>query len=201
MKPAAVPIINSTLPLLGTTLTLCVPGGTSGSTILTATSTTASPSYAWKQGANFISGATNSNYLATVTTTSNNKVFRVQATYPNGCVALSAARTLSLVTSGCTPRLGIDKEDADAVIEYQLSMSSYPNPTTGLMNVSIENSESATAKLVLVNTLGQIVWEKDIQMLAGKVNEEIDMTHLATGIYSLSFLSEKANQVLKVVKE
>ena len=80
-------------------------------------------------------------------------------------------------------------------------MQTYPNPTTGILQVAINYSEVEIAKLVLYNTLGQIVLEKNIRLLEGNASLELDMSGLAVGVYSLSFQTETENYVAKIVKE
>lgn len=202
IKAAATPTITSTPALVGSTITVCVPGGTSGSAALTANSTTASPVYSWKLGANFIAGANANTYTQVVTTTSNNKVMRVQATYPNGCVKLSAAATVTLVTLGCTPKLGSDKAEADALISLDENMMiAYPNPTTDILHISLQNIAKNEGKLLLYNHLGQVIISQNIEIIHGIANENMNLQHLPQGIYTLSFQTDNKNVVLKVVKE
>lgn len=202
VKAAAVPIITSSPVAVGNLIKVCVPNGTSGNATLTANTTTASPSYVWKLAGANISGATSSTYIANVTSTQNNKVFSVQATYPNGCVKISDSKTVTLVTSGCTPKVssGKDGDLTEIIIETDY-LSVYPNPTDGLLNVNIGNSAANEGKLLLYDALGQSVWQKNILLDNGKANERIDLSHLAVGVYSLIFQTENGEQLKKVVKE
>ena len=201
VKEAAVPTITSTPAGVGTTITVCVPGGTSGSAVLTANSTTALASYSWRVGATFVAGANSSTYTQVVTPTSNNKVVRVQATYPNGCVQTSATRTVTLVTTGCVPKLGDDKEGANDLIDASLSVGLYPNPTNEKLQVAIANSPDNEGKLLVYNNLGQTVLAQSISLINGEANIELDLSQLAAGVYSLSFQTATSNKVQKIVKE
>ena len=197
VQAAATPTITANPLAVGNIATVCVPGGTSGNAALTASSTTASPAYSWKLGANFIAGANTNAYTTNVTPLANNKVISVQATYPNGCVKTSSSLTVKLVTTGCTPKVGTDKEDADALITADASFEAYPNPTNALLNVVISHNELSNGKLLLYNELGQVVLTKEISFFAGKANTELNLQALAAGVYFLSF----ENKVIKVVKE
>lgn len=201
VKEAAQPTITSSPAAVGSNVTICNPGGSSGTATLTANSTTASPTYSWKLAGNYISAANTNTYLATVTTTNNNKLFSVEATYPNGCIRTSANINVKVQTSGCTPKLGSDKDDADMLIGNAFNMSSYPNPTTGKLNVEISNSDATMGKLVLYNTLGQVVISNSIMLVSGKGNEELDLSQLAKGVYTLSFQTDKIQHIEKIIKE
>ena len=125
----------------------------------------------------------------------------MRATYSNGCVKTSGTRTVTLVTTGCTPKVGTDKEDANSVINADFSYTCYPNPTSDKLNVEIKNSLQAEGKLTLYNALGQNIWNKNINLMQGSVVETIDLSQLAVGVYSLIFQAENVEKVLKVVKE
>lgn len=204
IKPAATPTITSVPAAVGNIVTLCVPGGTSGNATLTANTTTTSPTYSWKSGTSFIAGANASTYLANVTTTNNNKVFSVQATYSNGCVKTSANTTVKLVTIGCSIKDGSTKDDPNNVIAVVWDsevITAYPNPTDGLLNVNIQNCEANKAKLFLYNALGQVVAERSISITNGRASETLDLREMAKGVYTLSFQTEGGQKVQKVIKE
>ena len=160
VKPAATPSLTSNPAAVGNTITVCVPNGTSGNATLTASTTTASPTYAWLLGTSVIPGATGSTYNANVTTTNNNKVLSVRATYSNGCVKTSGTRTVTLITTGCIPKVGTDKEDANSTINADFSYTCYPNPTSDKLNVEIKNSLQTEGKLTLYNAWGKYLEQK-----------------------------------------
>ena len=203
VKEAATPTISSVPAAVGSTITVCVPGGTSGSATLTANTTTASPTYSWRLAGAYISGANNNTYTQIVTTASNNKILSVEANYANGCKKISANRNVKLVTTGCTPKMGEGKggdELSNMSVESQI-LSAYPNPTNGLLNIDIQNCASSVGKLVLYNTLGQIVAERNLAIVNGSAIETIDLREMAIGVYSLSFQTEDHQITQKVVKE
>lgn len=202
VQEAAIPTLTSIPTSVGANIIVCVLGGTSGNATLTANSTTASPAYSWKVGGAYVSGANAANYIQTVTTTANNKVVSVEATYPNGCIKNSNSRTVKLVTSGCTPKMGSDKDNEGlSVINNALSIKAYPNPTAETLHIDIINSESGEGSITLYNTLGQVVLKKEITLLNGDTHEQLNMIHLTNGIYTLSFDTKEIHYIDKVIKE
>lgn len=206
INPAPIPTISSTPAAVGSTINVCVPGGSNGTATLTANIPAGSPtvSYVWQQLVSNVYNniATGNAYTANVSTTANNKTFRVQATYSNTCVKTSSARIVKLVTSGCVPKMGDNKGGglSEIIVTSEL-LTAYPNPTEGLLNVSIENSDATAGKLVLYNALGQIVAERNIFISNGKGSEILDLREIAIGIYTLSFQTESTHKVQKIVKE
>ena len=201
VKPAAIPTISSTLAAVGNVITICVPNGTSGNVLLTANSTTASPIYAWKLDNAIITGATGNTYNANVSTTNNNKAISVQATYANGCVKNSTTQTVTFTSTGCNNKSGTDKESADALINTQLSVGLYPNPTNDKLNITIEGCKENEGKITIYNALGQNIITQNITLNNGNAAIELDLSTFTSGVYSLSFQTHTLNSTQKVVKE
>lgn len=201
LKQAEIPTITSTPAAVGSTITVCSGGASSGSATLTGNSTQASPSYSWKLAGNLIAGANASSYVANVTTSNNNKVFSVQATYANGCVRTSANRTVHLETT-CVPKTGTDKDGDELIlIGEEASLNAYPNPTKGNLTVEISNSLVSEGDLSLYNALGQMIMEKKVIMANGNASEVLDLRTIAIGVYTLTFQTSNGQIVQKVVKE
>lgn len=202
VKEAAIPTISSLPIAVSNVVKVCVPNGTSGNATLTGNSTTASPTYSWKLAGNFIAGANANTYMANVTPLANNKVFSVQATYPNGCVQTSANVTVQLITFGCTPVKLDEGKAGDVLISLdEISMSAFPNPTQGELNIQIANVQENEGTIFLYNALGQIVEEQSISFSERKADIQLDMKNIAIGIYTLSLQSGNVQKTLKVVKE
>ncbi len=72
---------------------------------------------------------------------------------------------------------------------FGASINVFPNPSNGPTQVTINSTSGQLAKLTLVNTLGQVVLEKQVTLNAGNNNTVIDLNGYADGIYSLNVSS------------
>ena len=68
----------------------------------------------------------------------------------------------------------------------------YPNPSNGIVNVSLASNEKYNA--TLFNTLGQKIYSKSI----GNANSTLDFTSLPKGIYMLELKSDNFRTVKKI---
>ncbi len=85
--------------------------------------------------------------------------------------------------------------EAKAMIKY------YPNPTENVLYMELKNEQDDKAKLSLLNLLGQVVWEKNLFSINGKISETIDFQHFPKGIYFLFCQTETQQYIEKIVKE
>jgi hypothetical protein len=76
------------------------------------------------------------------------------------------------------------------------TISAFPNPTSGLLNVALKNTSNAIVKLVDLN--GRTVFSENV---SNKFNLTIDMSNLAKGIYSLQVISNNGVETKKVMKQ
>jgi photosystem II stability/assembly factor-like uncharacterized protein len=61
----------------------------------------------------------------------------------------------------------------------------YPNPSQGVFNIKINLLQGSEFKLDVVNSLGQVVIHKSLNTQAGSLNEQLDLSSLADGLYYL----------------
>lgn len=76
----------------------------------------------------------------------------------------------------------------------------FPNPTDGTFIINGEAKNATQLSVNLYNTLGQIVYTKDISLKGTTINEEVRVENLSAGIYHLQLLIDKQpyNQKLLV---
>ena len=177
-----------TLPLPPMPSISAMPNG--NSTILTASSPNAVSINWYKNGLGFY-GNKPANSSLNVYNSNPTNAYTVRSKGSNGC--------LSMPSMAINVRLGEDKE-GDALITFEESiMKAYPNPTQGRLNVEIVGGSEG--KIVLYNTLGQVMIEKNVSFSTGKNIETLDISNLNQGVYSLVFYMKGFEQVEKIVKE
>ena len=74
----------------------------------------------------------------------------------------------------------------------------YPNPAQNLATLSMENAESENLHLQLCNSLGQVVWERVMDVTAGENEIPIPLDHLSSGSYFVQMLGASGTETLKL---
>ncbi len=69
----------------------------------------------------------------------------------------------------------------------------YPNPSEGLLSISIDRNQASTGTLKVMDMYGGIVFTKDIRPTSETIIESIDMSNLPKGIYLINYSSEQGN--------
>ncbi|MEI6020550.1 MAG: T9SS type A sorting domain-containing protein [Bacteroidota bacterium] len=74
----------------------------------------------------------------------------------------------------------------------------YPNPANEKANIQITSEKAGTAKVVVINTIGQVVFEKQVNVYAGTNTAYIDLSNFAAGVYNVSVDTENNHVVSKL---
>lgn len=79
-----------------------------------------------------------------------------------------------------------------------VSFDVYPNPTNGETTLKINAVLSENAKVVVVNTLGQVVYSKQVELNVGVNTIPLNVKEFATGLYSVMVESNNSSVVKKL---
>jgi len=92
--------------------------------------------------------------------------------------------TLSSKEGSYAPRLVIEHNGSPsaAMSEVTGNVEMYPNPTTGLVNISVNDADFTTAIVKVVNSYGAVI--KDVIVEEGQTT--IDLKNYNTGIYYIT---------------
>ncbi len=74
----------------------------------------------------------------------------------------------------------------------------YPNPNSGKFNVNLDLVGGQDVQLALTNTLGQIVYRKDLGRVGGHVETELNIEGLVPGIYYLRIQGNGKSKSVKI---
>ncbi len=77
----------------------------------------------------------------------------------------------------------------------------YPNPVDDNLNVVINSPNASNATIVISDSFGRTLVTQNLKTESGNSIVPIDVSHLASGVYTLSFNSEGNFKTLKFIKE
>ncbi|MEL7120578.1 MAG: T9SS type A sorting domain-containing protein, partial [Bacteroidota bacterium] len=110
--------------------------------------------------------------------------------------SISYSSTSAIATSGFTASDKPETQFEEKITELQ----AFPNPTTGLLNIVVDEFIGNTAILNVYNMTGQIVMTHNLGIVY-EPKQQIDLSGLETGMYIISLESAGRLVQQKVVKE
>lgn len=127
--------------------------------------------------------------------------------YGNGNFAVVVAGTtvasVASFTSGSSMTDAM-QTSADASINEAVNsipVSIYPNPTTEVLNASLNLETAGKVNFRVVNAQGQTVWQETVAMNAGASVQTVDVANLAAGVYMLQITTDGQAAVKPFVKK
>ena len=86
-----------------------------------------------------------------------------------------------------------------ALSTVNLVATTYPNPTSGVINISLAMDETSKVEINVINSLGQVVLN-DVQSTDGEIS--LDLSNLPTGLYSVQVGVDNnvATEMISLVK-
>jgi zinc-dependent metalloproteinase lipoprotein len=153
-----------------------ITAGSNG-TDLTASSGT---SYQWFLNGTLIPGATSQTYSV-----KEKGSYTVIITDANGC---SATSDPFIVTGIST-------------LENQVSFDVFPNPNNGSFTFNLTVIEKDNFQIQLKNILGQVLYSENLNGFKGNYNKQFDLSVFGKGVYTLTVMNAKGQQVKKIIVE
>jgi hypothetical protein len=102
--------------------------------------------------------------------------------------------------------LGIDQpnvEDCFTGVKTNFvdkNLEVFPNPTTGLFKISLNNSElSGKLKVTIQNIQGQLIYSDEFEIQKNSMKKEIDLSGCSAGIYILNVVTDRWNYNTKII--
>ena len=113
-------------------------------------------------------------------------------------------KTVVTDTNGCSKSSNVINVAVTALNDLlvgEIKLTSSPNPSKGLVNISFEMNVKKNLILEIFNTLGQKVHEENYQGFIGKYNKTLDMSSYGSDMYILKINHNSKTYVRKILIE
>lgn len=162
------PIVNTTVAPVGV-----VPSNTTLTFTANVTNAGSNPTYQWYRNGQAITNATSATWSSN--TLNDNDSVWVVVYSSNMCPA-------DLNSESNKIQVKIESSVRDLILE---NFALYPNPNEGSFAISATSVNFKDVKLSIINTIGQVVYQKVLQSENNQLKESIDMGHVAAGVYTM----------------
>lgn len=75
----------------------------------------------------------------------------------------------------------------------------YPNPSTGIVHISINGFEGRKVELRVLNIIGSVIYREAITELNDRFTKTLDLSKFASGLYYVKLEGDNASQMRKLV--
>jgi hypothetical protein len=103
--------------------------------------------------------------------------------------------------SVATPVYNYSTVGISEINEDVSNLSVYPNPNSGMFSVRVNVLLSSAADVKLTDMLGRTVYEQVIANQSGEIKDNIDVSSIAKGVYTVDVSTDKGRATQKVVVE
>jgi hypothetical protein len=115
--------------------------------------------------------------------------YYIEAGHPTGCTPLKA----STLNSSRSNRINKLKEAPESVRSFmdEYNLVVYPNPSEGKFRILMESANPEDVDIRVFDLSGKLVYLDAVRDFSGQLSHEIDLTHLAQGIYQMQLRTSK----------
>lgn len=79
------------------------------------------------------------------------------------------------------------------------NISVYPNPSTGVINLSLSGFNGKKTTVSVVNVIGTVVFQETLPSADGRITRAIDMSKFVPGLYYVKLEADDYNEIRKIV--
>ena len=75
----------------------------------------------------------------------------------------------------------------------------YPNPSTGIVHLTINNLQGKKVELSVLNVIGTVMYRETLIELNDRYTKMLDLSKFANGLYYVSLEADNTSQMCKLV--
>lgn len=106
-----------------------------------------------------------------------------------GC--LQSSLPVVAATHQSAPRPAASSEEKNLVL--------YPNPSTGVVHISVTGFEGRKTELRVLNVIGTVVYRETITELDNRFTRTVDLSRFASGLYYVKIDGDNSSVMRKLV--
>ena len=114
----------------------------------------------------------------------------------SGCLSLGLGPLLGMLPAAAAPtahRPGQQRPGDDKTLLV------YPNPSTGVVHITINNLEGKKVELSVLNVIGSVMYRETLTELNDRYSKTLDLSKFANGLYYVRLETDKTSQMCKLV--
>jgi hypothetical protein len=114
-----------------------------------------------------------------------------------GCLNLSLGplfNTLPTASAATIGRHGLQGKPGD-----DRTLLVYPNPSTGIVHLTINNLQGKKVELSVLNVIGSVMYRETLTEMNDRYSKMLDLSKFANGLYYVRLEADNTSQMCKLV--
>jgi hypothetical protein len=75
----------------------------------------------------------------------------------------------------------------------------YPNPSTGIVHLTINGLEGRRAEVTVLNVIGTVMYRETLTELSERSTKTLDLSRFANGLYYVKLEADNSSQLCKLI--
>ena len=75
----------------------------------------------------------------------------------------------------------------------------YPNPSTGIVHLTINNLQGKKVELSVLNVIGSVMYHETLTEMNDRYTKMLDLSKFANGLYYVRLEADNSSQICKLV--
>ena len=109
------------------------------------------------------------------------------------CLSLGLGPSFSTAAAAPAHRPGQQRPGDDKTLLV------YPNPSTGIVHLTINNLEGKKVELSVLNVIGSVMYRETLTELNDRYSKTLDLSKFANGLYYVRLETANTSQMCKLV--
>ena len=104
---------------------------------------------------------------------------------------------LVLPAEAATP--AVHHQSVPKAIAEERTLVVYPNPSTGIIHLTISGLEGRRAEVSVLNVIGTVMYRETLTELNEHSTKTLDLTRFANGLYYVKLEADNSSQLCKLI--
>ena len=114
------------------------------------------------------------------------------------CLSLGIAPALKTVSDASAAAMSRPGQQAKPS-EDTKTLLVYPNPSTGIVHLTINNLQGKKVELSVLNVIGSVMYHETLTEMNERYTKMLDLSKFANGLYYVRLESDNTSQMCKLV--
>ncbi len=86
-----------------------------------------------------------------------------------------------------------------AAVADERTLVVYPNPSTGIVHLTINGLEGRRAEVTVLNVIGTVMYRETLTELSERSTKTLDLSRFANGLYYVKLEADNSSQLCKLI--